>query len=478
MQLKKYSTYIKEFKYNSLIKIMSIIKIGMLFLFSFYIMSCESFLDLDPPKNKLTSETVFEDTAIVESALANIYYNMRENGIVSGGFFGLTTSMGIYTDELDYYGTSDDFLKLYNHEVTASDIGNISNWWSQSYNLIYAANDIIKGVENSTALSEEEKAAFKGQALFVRGYLHSLLVALYGDIPYINTTNYIENNVVSRTPVNTVYESIIEDLTNAVSLLDDTDTSGERVLPNKSVANALLARIYLYVEDWTKAEETADKLIGTHNLELDINKVFLKASQETLWQFKPGGPSIENTQEGSLLVIESLPTQGYALTNNLVTAFEPDDLRRSNWVGSITDGTISLQFAYKYKETLNSTQESLEYSIIFRLAEQYLIRAEARAQLGDITGAQADLNVIRNRAGLGNTTAATMNDLLDAILQERQVELFTEQGHRWFDLKRMGKASEVLTPIKTNWLDTNILLPIPDAELLINPNLLPQNDGY
>ena len=476
MQLKKNSTYIKALKYKSFSKITGMIKIGMIFLFSFYITSCESFLEIDPPKNKLTSETVFEDTAIVESALANLYYKMREEGMLSGSFFGLTTSMGIYTDELDYFGTDIGLFKLYDHDVTASDIGNISNWWSQSYNLIYAANDIIKGVENSSALSVEEKETFKGQALFTRGYLHSLLVALYGGIPYIDTTNYIENNVVTRTPVNTVYENIIDDLTNAVSQLDDA--SGERVLPNKSVANALLARIYLYAENWTMAEATANSVINAHALEPDITKVFLKDSQETLWQFKPGGPNFKNTQEGDVLVIEGLPTQGYAITNNLITAFEPSDLRRSNWIGSITDGVTTLRFAYKYKETLNTTDESLEYSIIFRVAEQYLIRAEARAQLGDIAGAQADLNAIRNRAGLGNTTAAAMDDLLDAILQERRVELFTEQGHRWFDLKRTGKASEVLSLIKTNWQDTDILLPIPETELLVNPNLKPQNDGY
>ena len=79
---------------------------------------------------------------------------------------------------------------------------------------------------------------------------------------------------------------------------------------------------------------------------------------------------------------------------------------------------------------------------------------------------------------MDDTTAVTLNELLHAILQERRVELFTEQGHRWFDLKRMGKAAEVLEAIKPNWKDTHILLPVPDKELTLNPNLLPQNEGY
>ncbi|MGJ8734685.1 MAG: RagB/SusD family nutrient uptake outer membrane protein [Cellulophaga sp.] len=228
------------------------------------------------------------------------------------------------------------------------------------------------------------------------------------------------------------------------------------------------------------AETTATSVIEAHTLEPNVNKVFLKESQETLWQFK-SGISIRNTLEGSVLIIQRVPTtEGYALTDNLLSAFEPNDLRRANWVGSVTstNGLETLHFAYKYKEPLiNTRQPILEYSIIFRLAEQYLIRAEARAYLDKIEDVQADLNVIRNRAGLGNTTANTMNGLLDAILQERRIELFTEYGQRWFDLKRTGKAANVLEPLKPNWQNTHILLPIPETELLANPNLT-QNDGY
>jgi len=112
------------------------------------------------------------------------------------------------------------------------------------------------------------------------------------------------------------------------------------------------------------------------------------------------------------------------------------------------------------------------------LAEQYLIRAEARTNLGNINGAQEDLNIIRNRAGLDNTTASTPSELLIAILKERYVELFTEHGHRWFDLKRMGFADDILSPIKEHWQTTDILLPIPETELQMNSNLKPQNSGY
>jgi hypothetical protein len=122
-----------------------------------------------------------------------------------------------------------------------------------------------------------------------------------------------------------------------------------------------------------------------------------------------------------------------------------------------------------------------EYNTVFRLAEQYLIRAEARAHLNNITGAQDDLNIIRARAGLGITLANDQTQLLAAVQQERRVELFTEWGHRWLDLKRAGNIDTTMPAItsakggtwNTNWQ----WYPIPASEVQRNPNLT-QNDDY
>jgi len=114
-----------------------------------------------------------------------------------------------------------------------------------------------------------------------------------------------------------------------------------------------------------------------------------------------------------------------------------------------------------------------------RLGELLLLRAEARAQQGNISGAAEDLDQIRIRAGLANTTASSKETMLDAILHERQVELFQE-GCRWEDLKRFGKADEVLSSIDykaQNYKPYMKLWPIPKNELIINPNLV-QNEGY
>ena len=207
--------------------------------------------------------------------------------------------------------------------------------------------------------------------------------------------------------------------------------------------------------------------------------MFLKNSKETLWQLKLGDNPV-NTYEALQLIISFIPTQGMALTDGLLNTFEPNDLRFEHWTDSITsgDGLTTLYYAHKYKATQNTTTEPEEYPIVFRLAEQYLIRAEARAHLGNIPGAKEDINHIRNRAGLGDTPANSKVTLIDAIVQERRVELFTEQGHRWFDLNRWELSDDLLSPLKSGWRNTDVLFPIPEGELELNPNLKPQNLGY
>ena len=116
--------------------------------------------------------------------------------------------------------------------------------------------------------------------------------------------------------------------------------------------------------------------------------------------------------------------------------------------------------------------------MVLRLAEQYLIRAEARAQQSNIEGAESDLDLIRSRAGLMNVTADTKDSLLSEIQHERQVELFCEWGQRWCDLKRSRLADVILGERKKpNWQSSDSLYPLPANEILRNPVLM-QNPGY
>jgi hypothetical protein len=115
--------------------------------------------------------------------------------------------------------------------------------------------------------------------------------------------------------------------------------------------------------------------------------------------------------------------------------------------------------------------------MIFRLGEVYLIRAEAAAELGNTTAALNDLNTVRARAGLTPSAAVSQEDILAAILHERQTELFCEWATRWLDLKRTGTINTVLGAEKPGWQPTDALFPVPNPEIQVD-NLLKQNPGY
>jgi hypothetical protein len=211
---------------------------------------------------------------------------------------------------------------------------------------------------------------------------------------------------------------------------------------------------------------------------------FTKNTKETIWSLQPVFVTGRNTDDARIFIMPATgPSSAFPifLSDYLLNTFETGDKRKAVWTGSVTPtGGKTYYYPYKYKINANN-QTVNEYPIVFRLSEQYLIRAEARAQLVKIPESQADLNVIRKRAGLLNTTASTKELLLPAIEKERQVELFSEWGHRWFDLKRTGKVDTVMSVVtpkkggvwKTEWQ----WYPLPVNEILVNDHLL-QNLGY
>jgi hypothetical protein len=230
---------------------------------------------------------------------------------------------------------------------------------------------------------------------------------------------------------------------------------------------------------WDESANAASAVLNEGGLYVwvtDLDKIFLKESTTTIWQLMPGIAG-DNTKEAVTFSFVSAPPPVSALSPYLLGAFEPNDQRKVHWVTTVTDGSDSYSHVYKYKQALN-TGSSTEYSIVLRVAEQYLIRAEARAHQGDLIGAKEDLNKIRQTAGLPDTDAVTAPAIIEAIVKERQVELFCEFGHRFFDLRRSNKLDAALQAIKPGWDSTDRLFPIPQSELLLNPNLAPQNAGY
>ncbi|TRX32990.1 RagB/SusD family nutrient uptake outer membrane protein [Flavobacterium sp. ZT3R18] len=441
--------------------------------------SCDSFVEVDLPKAQLTNVTVFEDVATANAALLDIYAKIRDKGLLTGTPYGLSNQLGNYADEIISYGApADPTLDFYTNSLLPSNTA-VLDFWSTTYNQIYEANAVIEGVQASTALTPEDKNRLKGEAFFIRALLHFYLTNLFGDIPYITTTDYKTNSSVSRMPTDEVYEHIIADLEASTNLLSAEYPNSDRIRPNKYVPKALLARVFLYKGKWAEAANAASAVLNNTSLYVfgnDIDTVFLKESKETIWQLMPATAG-KNTDEANTFIFFSGPPPLVALSEDLVNSFDSNDLRKTHWIGEVTDGTNTWHHPYKYKE-FNFTASSVEYSIVLRLAEQYLIRAEARAQQGDLIGAKEDLNKTRQRAGLGETAAVTQQQIISAIGQERRWELFTEYGHRFFDLKRSGTINNTLTGVKLGWDSTDVLFPLPQSELSVNPNLRPQNPGY
>lgn len=465
---------IKTFKYICLASIM---------LSAFFI-SCKKFVEVGPPKTQLIEPVVFSNDATATSAGMGLYSRINGN-LLDISFGGTAIFTALAADEI-YNTSANSTYDPFSKNSLLSNTSNISTLWSTAYGIIYYSNSILEGLSTSTGISDSIKNQLTGEAKLVRAFHYFLLANLFGDVPLILTTDYRINAVMGRTLKSQIYLQIIQDLKDAQNLMSNTyfnadNTPGiERVRPNKSAAAALLARVYLYTGDWVNAEIQASSVISNTSqyfLESNLNNVFLKNSNEVIWQIMPVLSS-SNTAEGRLFNTSSSTSKPtFAVTPFLQNAFEPADQRKVSWTKTNISGGQPYIYPYKYKVRTTGAPYT-EYNIILRLAEQFLIRAEARIQQNNIAGAQADLNTIRIRAGLTNTNASDKPSLLTAIEHERQVELFTEWGHRWFDLKRTSRVDPILGMEKSlYWQITDALFPIPLGQIIYNPSLV-QNPGY
>lgn len=450
--------------------------------------SCE-FLEVDLPKSLVSDELAFSDDNMATSVALGMYSNLMGGvggGFASGGSRSTTSIMGITSDELvTYNSTANDNITLETNAILPSNT-NVLNLWVSAYKSIYDANTVIEGLNSSSGVSVATKGQLQGEALFVRAFSHFYLVNTFGDVPLVTSTDYKVNSAVTRTPVFEVYNQIIEDLLAAENLLSPDYPTAGRLRINKAAAQAMLARVYLFTGDWNRAEALATKVIDNQNYQLhaNLNDVFLGSSREAVWQLSVPTNATISTNEASYFTILSaghLSFNKIILRPGFIDAFEVNDRRLTQWVGSFDTGVETVYFPFKYKLRTPSLTAP-EYSTVLRLAEQYLIRAEARTKRSNLGGAVADIDVVRARAGLsliGNTNPdINQADLLLVIEHERQVELFAEWGHRWFDLIRTKRIDAVLGALKPSWNPEDKLYPIPQLEMNKNSSLAPQNPGY
>lgn len=440
--------------------------------------SCKKLIEIDPPKNQLVTAVVFADSADATSAVLGIYSNiMRGLTSLNFGNGAITVNTGFSSDEIYPVNGSPSESELYTNSISSTSNQLID--WSFAYKIIYQTNACIEGLSNSNSISARLKNQLIGEAKFMRVFFYFNLLNIYGDVPYITSTDYRINALMGRTPIDTIYNHLIVDLKEAETTLPVEYTSPGRVRPNKFAASALLARIFLYKKEWNSAELKATEVINSPNytLESNLNDVFLPSSQEGIFQLIPLQPGFETAEGYKFIPSSTSVFPKCVITNFLLASFEANDLRRYAWLRSNMVNGQDYYYPNKYKLGRDGNTTPFEYYTLLRLAEQYFIRAEARAQQNNLSTSLADLNAIRSRSGLPNVNASDQPTLVALIIHERQTELFCEWGHRWFDLKRSGLIDSIFNTRKPGWSHTDALYPIPFIEIQTNPSLI-QNPGY
>lgn len=302
------------------------------------------------------------------------------------------------------------------------------------------------------------------------------LQRLFGDIPYTTTTDYEVNRKLSKISSGELYSKLQDDISQSVNSLEDTYRNSERIYLNRKAAQLLQATMDLELGKLTEAELICKEIITSplYNMQQDVSKVFKKGGTHIIWQLKPLNTN-QAVLETGIYYFSSTPPPAYALSSDIVSTFESNDIRRLNWVTSISGSGSSFYRNNKYKNNVTNTDE---YSIVMRLEEVYFVLAEALIKQNKIAEAAMYVNMIRGRSGVSAISGTLPKEaFLAELLKEKRREFFAEQGHRFFDLKRNNQL-QVLSTVKPGWQQHYKVWPLPQNELILNPNLNPQNDGY
>lgn len=455
-------------------------------LLSYLCMSCRKIIGVGEPSDKIVAEKVYSSDSNATAVMAGIYSYMNKSGLSAGGD-GISVFCGLYCDELGLVEGNQKFLRCYENALNADN----SPFWAQLYYCVQHCNMLLEGLHASRSISDDVKRQLTGEAKFIRAFCYFYLVNFFGEVPLLTTTDLNTNTTSGRSDIEKVYDQMVTDLIGAQSLLNTEYVAGdavtavnERLRPNKWAASALLARIYLYRNNWVAAEEQASSVLAERGLYSvpALMEAFGKDSKELIWALESNSTTDVN-EDARLLVLKHGPDQERQplfINKRLLQSFERGDQRLAKWIGRDTTPGIIYHYPHKYR-LAEDGKSPTPYLVVLRLAEVLLIRAEAKVYMNDFAGARSDLNVLRRRAGLGYTVAMNRAGLLAAVEQERRIELFTEWGHRWLDLKRYGSADvtmiEVANERHTRWQTYKKLFPIPHGDILLN-NKLVQNSGY
>ncbi|MBC3787513.1 RagB/SusD family nutrient uptake outer membrane protein [Spirosoma utsteinense] len=440
------------------------------------------------PQAEVSESIAVTNKKGANAALAGLYNQLQD-----GNYYGRNLQiMGDVASDISQSVGTWDFYREMDTYVTAPANRENAALWTRGYRAINIANTLIANVPTLSDLTDAEKNVLLGQAYFVRGLVYFDLTRVYAGVPGVVGTLGVpivltpsksvdESLFPGRPTLQASYDQVEADLLKATELLPESYASDitTRSQAVKPTAKALLSRLYLYINQPAKVIQYASDVISSPKYALapSYESIFSgKFTAESVFELNFG--STDQSGMRNWYFPSSLGGRGdiaihESFYQELVA--NPKDAR-----GKLVarDNTVNVYYSTKYQKPGN-----IDNAHIIRIAEVYLNRAEARAQSGDLAGALADMNLIRNRAGVESSTVSGVQPTLEAIWQERKLELAFE-GHRFFDLVRTNQAVKKLVnvarkngpPVTLNIVGRQVF-PIPLADIDSNKNLS-QNDGY
>lgn len=471
-------------------KNINIILINFALILMLTVVSCKKeFLELNPAQS-VSNEQAFLTLEDYKSSVAALY-----NGISSANHYGryFILTPDVMADDVKQNSQANR-AREYADYVAVADHFIATGMWSTMYATINSANAVINSDVGVPASVQSQKDHLVGEAHAIRGQIYFDLVRSYAQhytftagathpgVPIVLVFDI--NAKPSRNTVKEVYDHIISDMTKAISLLSETSRNGRTSLLTKTAVKALLARVYLYKEDFDNAIQMANDVIGSNKYSLVSNANYYtniwvnNYSSESI--FEIANTANDNRGSDALGGMYNIAGYGdYLPSNDLFNVIPATDVRRSIFV---LDAVLSGAYA-PYRMAKYPSNQGLNNTKVMRLSEIYLIRAEANARKSspNAASAQADVTLIRKRGELAaaNVTA-TGTALVDEVMLERRKELCFE-GQRLWDLMRLKKSI-----VRTNctsaicnipYPNNRVILPISQDDINANPNMV-QNQGY
>jgi hypothetical protein len=435
--------------------------------------SCKKFLAVEPQLNVDQSQAII-DAGSAATATNGLFNTLGSNGYYGSNFPAISYLAG---GDIQWTGSQSDPSEINKH-LTSSTNGYILTAWTSIYQTISQANYIIADVPKvvdplfTTAIRNQ----YLGEAYFIRALAYFDLARGWGGVQLILTPTLTpaDNTGIPRSSLAATYAQVLKDLNTAETLVP---TAVNRNRVTQKTVWALKARLYLYTQQWALAEQYATQVISdvadyslvtpysaffannavaTNESVFELAYTVSNINNNSTWWLPPAlGGRREWAPNANLVALLNNPAIGGNRSALIAQTVPPGNL----WYGQLY-----------YRKPIGT-----DPAYVIRLAELYLIRSEARAEQGNLSGSLSDLNAVRARAGIPANTASTLSSLLLALEQEREVE-FPFETDRFFNLVRTGRAQTVLSLPDTHLY----LFPIPYSQTLVDPELAGANanPGY